>query len=171
MEELKSVFRKVFLKNYANFNGRASRKEFWLFYFMQYLYMTLGIIFFYILFFLVFFVALMKNSTGSSPSLFPVIMMIVVYGAIFLLFLPILLPSLAVTARRLHDTGRSGWWMLLGLVPLGGFVVLFFLIQAGDKYPNEYGDDPLEQEYREYFGKIYPHLHQSHEGTNNNQEI
>ena len=60
-----------------------------------------------------------------------------------LYYLAVFLPSLAVAVRRLHDTNRSGWWILLGLVPLVGFIVLIvFYAQAGNVGTNKYGPDP-----------------------------
>jgi uncharacterized membrane protein YhaH (DUF805 family) len=57
--------------------------------------------------------------------------------------LAILVPYLAVGARRLHDTGRSGWWLLIGLIPIiGAIVLLIFFVLEGTKGPNEYGPDP-----------------------------
>lgn len=61
-------------------------------------------------------------------------------GSLYSLF--VLLPSLAVGVRRLHDTGRSGWWMLLAIVPLVNILLLVFFIQEGATGPNEYGPDP-----------------------------
>jgi uncharacterized membrane protein YhaH (DUF805 family) len=56
--------------------------------------------------------------------------------------LALLLPNLAVTVRRLHDTGRSGWWILIGLIPLaGGIVMLVFMLLASDG-PNKWGNAP-----------------------------
>jgi uncharacterized membrane protein YhaH (DUF805 family) len=62
----------------------------------------------------------------------------------FLLYtLAVLLPSLAVGARRLHDIGRSGWWQLIGIIPLVGAVVLIvFFATEGERQPNAYGPDP-----------------------------
>lgn len=58
--------------------------------------------------------------------------------------LAVLLPSLAVGVRRLHDLGRTGWWMLISLIPLIGLLVLlFFFVQRGTQGPNAHGDDPL----------------------------
>ena len=58
--------------------------------------------------------------------------------------LAVLLPSVAVGVRRLHDRGMTGWWYLLILIPfLGALVLLFFFVQKGDDGPNEYGADPL----------------------------
>ncbi len=57
-----------------------------------------------------------------------------------------LLPSLAVGVRRLHDTGRSGWWLLLLLVPLVGMIVLIvWFVRSGTQGANRFGDDPLQQ--------------------------
>lgn len=58
--------------------------------------------------------------------------------------LAILLPSICVGGRRLHDTGRSAWWLLLVLIPLVGFLVLlWWFIQKGSDGANEYGPDPV----------------------------
>ena len=57
--------------------------------------------------------------------------------------LAVLLPSLGVGVRRLHDTGRSGWWLLIGIIPLIGWIVLtVFLATDGERQPNAYGPDP-----------------------------
>lgn len=57
-----------------------------------------------------------------------------------------LLPSLAVGVRRLHDTDRSGWWLLIGLIPLIGFIVLIvFFATKGTTGPNQFGEDPIRQ--------------------------
>ncbi len=59
----------------------------------------------------------------------------------------VLLPSLAVGVRRLHDTGRSGWWLLIGLVPLIGVIVLIvFFVQDSQPGSNTYGPNPKEVE-------------------------
>jgi uncharacterized membrane protein YhaH (DUF805 family) len=57
--------------------------------------------------------------------------------------LAVLLPSLGVTIRRLHDTNRSGWWILIGLVPLAGFIVLLvFTVSDSQPGDNQYGPNP-----------------------------
>ena len=57
--------------------------------------------------------------------------------------LAVLLPSIAVTVRRLHDTDRTGWWILLGFIPIiGGIVLLVFYVLEGTRGPNRYGPDP-----------------------------
>jgi uncharacterized membrane protein YhaH (DUF805 family) len=57
--------------------------------------------------------------------------------------LAVLLPTIAVTVRRLHDTDRTGWWILLGFIPvIGGIVLLVFYVLEGTRGPNRYGPDP-----------------------------
>jgi uncharacterized membrane protein YhaH (DUF805 family) len=105
------------LKKYADFTGRARRTEFWM----------------YLLFTLIIVVVLNV-----------VEMIIGTMGVIgFAYGLGTLLPSIAVTTRRLHDTGRSGWWQLIGLIPLVGLIVMIvFTVQEGAKGANAYGPDP-----------------------------
>lgn len=150
MEELKNVLRKVLKQNYANFNGRASRSEFWLFAFMQYIYMMVFFFIFYIIFIGVIISLALKGHIYGGTSFDSLFLMLIFYGVLFLIFLPILLPSFAVTARRLHDVGRSGWWILLMFVPIAGILVFFFLVQQGTKGTNEYGEDPRVEEYKAY---------------------
>ncbi|MGL5451717.1 MAG: DUF805 domain-containing protein [Aeromonas sp.] len=104
------------LKQYTVFNGRARRTEYWMF-------------------------ALCNCVIGLLLSLVGNLM-----GADFISGIysfAVLLPSLAVAARRLHDTDRSGWWLLLVLVPLiGALVVLYFMVSNGQQGPNRFGDDP-----------------------------
>jgi uncharacterized membrane protein YhaH (DUF805 family) len=65
-------------------------------------------------------------------------------GLLGLLYsLAVLLPSLGVGVRRLHDTGRSGWWLLIGIIPVIGWIVrIVFLATDGERLPNIYGPDP-----------------------------
>jgi uncharacterized membrane protein YhaH (DUF805 family) len=57
--------------------------------------------------------------------------------------LAFLLPLLSAGARRLHDIGKSGWWLLIGLIPLVGLVLLYFMVQPSQSENNEYGAPPL----------------------------
>jgi uncharacterized membrane protein YhaH (DUF805 family) len=66
------------------------------------------------------------------------------FAAGLLYFVAVLMPAVAVTIRRLHDTGRSGWWILFGLVPVLGLIVLFFLFQGSETGQNRYGPNPKE---------------------------
>jgi len=102
-------------KNYTNFSGRACRAEYWSFYVGNFI---LG-----------FLIGLGEALVGSSdPESIGFLS-----GAFSLL---VLLPSISVTARRLHDTGRSGWKMLYNLIPIAGpFFVTYWLLQEGKKAP------------------------------------
>ena len=107
------------LANYANFKGRARRSEYW--WFFLFVNVTLVV--------LNFVAALITDV---------LIVFFVVFG------LTLLLPSLAVTARRLHDTNRSGRWMLLVFVPVVGWIVMLVLFAlSGASGPNRYGTEPL----------------------------
>jgi uncharacterized membrane protein YhaH (DUF805 family) len=108
------------LKNYANFSGRARRKEYWLFTLFHLILLTLLVI----------------VDGGLTPE-----GGLGLWTAIYTF--AVLVPALAVTARRLHDTGRSGWWMLLNLVPLFGAIVVFvFLVQDSNPGANKFGENP-----------------------------
>jgi uncharacterized membrane protein YhaH (DUF805 family) len=109
--------------NYANFRGRASRSEFW----WWQLFLLLGGIVAALL-------DLFANSNvlGGEPlaSLF---------------YLATIIPGLAVSVRRLHDTDSSGWWILLGLIPFIGIIVLIvWWCLEGSKGYNRFGPDPLQ---------------------------
>ena len=104
------------LKKYAVFSGRARRKEYWMFALFA------GII--YVVF------AVLGVVTKQS-------------WLVAIPYLGFLLPGLAVTARRLHDTGRSGWWILFGLAPLVGGITLFvFSVLDSEPGDNKYGPNP-----------------------------
>ncbi|MEE4276420.1 MAG: DUF805 domain-containing protein [Thermoleophilia bacterium] len=110
------------LKKYAVFDGRARRKEFWFF-------VLFNIIISAVL-------AIVDNVIGSSVGDANVGFLGGIYS------LAVLIPSIAVTVRRLHDTERSGWWILLSFVPFGVIVVLVFALIEGTAGPNKYGEDP-----------------------------
>ena len=117
-QAVQSVF-----SNYANFRGRACRSEFWWF---QLFLLVGGIV-----------AALLDlfantNLLGGSPLA-------------TLFWLATIIPDLAVTVRRLHDTDSGGWWILLGLIPLIGMVVLIvWWCQKGSRGYNRFGADPLQ---------------------------
>ena len=120
------------LKKYAVFHGRAHRAEFWWF----------------VLFNAIFSFALnitfgarvgVPEETVSSAS--PLAILPAIYG------LAVLLPAIGVSIRRLHDTNRSGWWLLIALFPIVGAIVLIvFYAQAGDAGENQFGADPKAAE-------------------------
>ena len=107
---------KVVRDNYANFDGRARRSEYW--------YFTLGNA--------IVIIALMALTAISSIFMF-------VYG---LYALAVLVPSIAVGVRRLHDVNKSGWFYLLAFVPLVNLYLLVLFCTEGTVGPNEFGPDP-----------------------------
>ena len=110
----------VVLKNYANFEGRASFNEYWL-------YVVDNIIISII------FSILMQISYTFGY---------VLYG---LYSLAVLIPGLALSVRRLHDIGKSGWSILIGLIPIVGLIILIvWFIQKGNPVANEYGEVPIQ---------------------------
>lgn len=111
------------LKMYANFSGRARRKEYWMFTLFHYL----AIIILFVI----------DGITGSldSESGFGLLSALYILGTI--------IPGLAVTVRRLHDSGRTGWWLLLYFIPLIGPLTIFiFTVFDSEPSTNEYGDNP-----------------------------
>jgi uncharacterized membrane protein YhaH (DUF805 family) len=111
------------LRQYADFTGRARRTEYWMF-------VLFSVIISIVLIVLDNLLGL-AFTPGSS-------------GVFTLLYtLAVLLPSLGVSVRRLHDTGRPGWWVLIGLVPfVGAIALLVFCAMEGNRGPNAYGPDP-----------------------------
>ncbi|TFZ47201.1 DUF805 domain-containing protein [Stenotrophomonas maltophilia] len=110
------------LKRYTQFSGRASRSEFWWFQ----LFVVIVSIPLYVLSFI-------AGYTGSST------LALVSAGLSVVLWLAVIVPLIAVTVRRLHDTDRSGWWYLLMLVPVVGLVVLVFMLLPGTPGDNRFG--------------------------------
>ena len=105
------------LKNYVVFNGRARRTEYWMFF-------LFNAIITIILSFLQSIADIDKILTG-------------IYGLLTLL------PSLAVGARRLHDSGRSGWWLLIGIIPfIGTIILLIFFCLDSEEGENRFGANP-----------------------------
>jgi len=117
------------LKKYAQFSGRARRSEYWLF--------TL----FIILVEIVYLVLVSAIGGGTSGNMNGLGMALTgLYG---LFILGVIVPSLAVGFRRLHDTDRSAWWLLIALLPfIGGLVLLVFNVLPGTTGANKYGPDP-----------------------------
>lgn len=110
------------LKKYFDFNGRARRKEFWMFFLFN---AIISIV-----------LSVLTNITGKTVGpLFT--------GLSALYSLAILLPTIGVTVRRLHDIGKSGWWALLYFfVCIGQIWLIVLLAKEGDRGDNQYGPDP-----------------------------
>ncbi len=111
------------LKQYAVFSGRARRTEYWMFF-------LFNLIFGVVAFFLDKITGLAHGTYGYGP----------IYG---IYMLAMIIPGLAVSVRRLHDVGKSGWMILIGLIPLVGAIWLLVLfLTAGNVGENKYGPDP-----------------------------
>ncbi|MGW7452197.1 DUF805 domain-containing protein [Streptomyces sp. NPDC054787] len=105
------------LKKYADFSGRARRQEYWMFFLFNLAALII--------------VAILDNVIGTYPVLY------LIYAV------AVFLPGLAVGVRRLHDTGKSGWWMLISFVPLiGGIWLIVLMASEGHAQPNQYGPNP-----------------------------
>jgi uncharacterized membrane protein YhaH (DUF805 family) len=111
------------LKKYATFGGRAQRAEYW----------------YFALFNIIISVVLMllDRVLGTGGSDLGVGLLGGIYS------LAVLIPSIAVGARRLHDIERSGWWLLIGLIPIIGFIVLIiWFVKDSQSGENKYGANP-----------------------------
>lgn len=106
------------LRKYAEFSGRATRQEYWMFVLVNFL--------------IAFAIAFIEGMAGSTGVLS------MVYA------LAVFIPSLAVLVRRLHDTGKSGWWVLIAFIPLAGAIVLLiFAVLPSDSNENQFGPYPV----------------------------
>ncbi|WP_458414837.1 DUF805 domain-containing protein [Schinkia sp. CFF1] len=105
------------IKNYVGFQGRARRKEYWMFTLFNFIFaVVIGIV----------------EGIFDLPEFLSAIYTLAVF-----------LPSLAVGIRRLHDTGRSGWWLLISLIPLiGAIVLIVFMCEDSKEGDNQYGPNP-----------------------------
>jgi uncharacterized membrane protein YhaH (DUF805 family) len=122
-EAVRSVF-----ANYAKFDGRASRAEYWWFQLFN------------VLVVLVIYVGTFVGVVAARGSTALLAVGLAVLG---IYVIAILIPSLAVTVRRLHDTDRSGWWLLIALVPyVGAFILLIFTLLQGTQGINQFGPPP-----------------------------
>jgi len=122
IEAVKTCFVKAFV-----FKGRALRSEYWYF---------------------VLFCCLVNLAMELSIGILADEMLrngLGILGLIYILFsLVIIFPNLSVTIRRLHDSGRSGWWVLIAFVPiLGALCLLYWMVIKGDEGENRYGPNPL----------------------------
>ena len=111
------IYDRDLLKNkYAEFDGRDRRSEYWYF---------------------VLFNGIVSLGLGMVDAFTGIGFLNYVYS------LAVIIPGIAVSIRRLHDTGRSGWWLLVGLIPFIGWIILIvFFVQDSDPYDNQYGPNP-----------------------------
>jgi uncharacterized membrane protein YhaH (DUF805 family) len=118
------------LKRYADFSGRSRRKEYWMFVLFQILVlfplMAVGFV-------------LGDLSDGGEGGSILFLLLVGAFGLVFFI------PSLAVQVRRFHDQDKSGWFILLGLIPyLGGLILLIFMCLEGTRGHNRFGADPKD---------------------------
>ncbi len=119
--DFQTAVRTVLQQKYADFNGRAPRSEYWWF--------VLAYAIAYVV------LAVIGSILGRIGMFLPL-----------LLALAVFIPAIAVSIRRLHDVDKSGWWLLIALVPfVGGLILLYFTVQRGTIGPNQFGEDPLPQ--------------------------
>ncbi len=120
------------LKKYATFKGRARRKEYWSFFLVNFLISLLLVA-----------VSFFIRDKGIIGMIYSLLMLI---------------PGIAVAARRLHDINRSGWWLFIGLIPVvGTIIVLIFMFRDGDASANQYGSNPkIISEQEKISGDIGP---------------
>ncbi|WP_229809775.1 DUF805 domain-containing protein [Formosimonas limnophila] len=120
MKEFIDIFMNVVKAKYAQFSGRARRKEFWGFQLVGFVISILLAIIDGIL-------GTMSGGIGMLQGIFA---------------LALLIPSVALIIRRLHDTDRSGWWALLCVVPLANIALVVLMFLEGTKGTNRFGSDP-----------------------------
>ncbi|MBN3817827.1 DUF805 domain-containing protein [Paraburkholderia sp. Se-20369] len=117
---IQSVF-----NQYARFEGRARRAEYW---------------YFALLTFFVSLACQLVTLVGRNANTIALLLSIVA----LLVSLALIVPSLSVTVRRLHDVNRSGWFLLIALIPIVGGIILFvWMCSRGNAGPNRFGPDPL----------------------------
>ena len=130
-EAIKTCFQK-----YAEFRGRASRPEFWWFVLLYYLVILAPVV-----------PLIAVGSAERGPFDEPGTNVAgVVFGIVIgVAVLALIIPYLAVGTRRLHDTGKPGWWWFITLVPFGSILLIVFRASEGDKGSNQYGPPPGAQ--------------------------
>jgi len=122
------------LRRYADFSGRSRRLEYWLF-----------TVFVWAVLIVEFLLALLVSDAlglSSKGDEAPAAAVLIVS----LTWLSLLIPWLAVLVRRLHDSDKSGFWILIYFLPFGGLVLLVFTFLDGTEGPNEYGENPKDEQ-------------------------
>lgn len=114
------------LHQYVDFTGRARRKEYWMFFLINLLFAILAM--------------LVDNLLGTTMQIagenLP-------YGFVYIVYaLFVLMPNLAVTVRRLHDAGKSGWYILISFIPFVGLILIIFLLMDSESGTNKWGPNP-----------------------------
>ena len=125
---------RVMLENYANFSGRARRREYWMF----------SLFFFIVCMALLFLTVLLFLAMGDTVNYTSNEWVNEVLVGLWILFFAAhILPGFALTIRRLHDIGKSGWWYLVAFIPyIGGLIIFIFSVMPGQVGENTWGPDP-----------------------------
>lgn len=111
-------------QRFVDFQGRSRRSEYWWFFLFQFLFSIVG-----------------QIVIGILAAAIPILG--AVLGIVFLIaLLALILPGIAVSIRRLHDLDKSGWWLLIGLIPLAGLILLYWFCLTGTDGDNRFGSDP-----------------------------
>lgn len=125
----------VIRSHYADFRGRARRREYWMFMLFNWIVSTVLS--------LPYLITSLSGDLSAGPTPEPTGLGLVSIILASLYSLAVLLPSLAVAVRRLHDTGRSGWWLLLSILPfIGGLVLFIFYVLDSQPGANRWGPNP-----------------------------
>ena len=123
-------------KHYAGFDGRSTRASFWYWQLFQFLAVVVWVV-----------VRAILAAIGG-----PLGLLALVFSLIFMVFwLGLIVPSLALVFRRLHDTGHSAWWILLSLTGIGGILLLVWYCTPSQPGSNKYGPNPLEPDVQTVF--------------------
>lgn len=121
-------------QKYATISGRATRAEYWWF-----------TLFVYIIFVIIYEIMLIMAAYIKQGSGAQILGVLPVVGLMSIVCALLIVPSICVGVRRLHDIGRSGWWILLSFIPIARFVVLVFTLMPSQPTVNKYDDNPDEQ--------------------------
>ena len=116
MDQIINAFKLAVQENYVNFSWRANKAEYW--------YFVLGSVI----------LSVLINIIGA---ILPDTIGMILSGA---LSLGLMLPAIGAAVRRLHDVNKSGWFLLITLIPLAGLYLIYVLVQPGDQGPNQYGE-------------------------------
>lgn len=125
-------------RRYFDFSGRSRRKEYWMFALFTFLVSLVWMVIANMVA-----AASLEGSAGFDPVSTIVLLVLGAWA------LATIIPTFAVTIRRLHDTDHSGFWILIGFIPVvGALVLLYFYLIEGTRGPNRFGPDPKEGEAR-----------------------
>lgn len=131
-------------RRYADFSGRSQRKEYWMFALFQFIVAMVLLA--------IMFVGGMGSVNEMTGQAEPGTLFYIGIGLLVIFGLGSLIPSLAVSVRRFHDQDKSGWFLLLQLIPyIGGIIVLVFMCLDGTRGPNRFGPDPKDPTQADVF--------------------